>query len=155
MGYLHTANGGKLCQNCLQPGGVRLRTCPYKVKSDSLRSVPVGARHEMPYCPAPALCSPCYHALKHELHASCKDGAARAQAESDRTESLLQSGAFLRIAAYGDWHKSVPAGRVGITFRNGAGEESFYHVAKDDYSASGPPTTPEDYSGAVQMERIR
>ena len=154
MGYSYTFNGGLCCDNCGNSGGVRKRTCPHKVLTSSFRMVPA-VRTKLPYCQPPALCSACYHELKPTLHADCADGAARIQAEYDRTEELLSSGAYLRTAAYGDWHKSVPTGRVGIAFRNRSGEESFYHVPADEYGASRVPTQPTDYADAVAMQSIR
>ncbi len=155
MGYSYSGNR-LCCDNCGRTGGVRKRTCPHKVRNDSFRSVAVGVRHEVPYCQPPALCSACYAGLKATLHEPCKEGARLAQEKADRTEALLESGAFLRAAAWGDWHAKVPAGRVGVLFVNRAKEERCYHVDKEEYRAGGvgTPTTPDDYAGAVPMERI-
>jgi hypothetical protein len=142
------------CDNCGQTGGVRKRTCPHKVLGDSLFSVVPGLRGELPYCSPAALCSRCYHAHKATLHAGCKEGAARQQAKADQIEEMLESGAYLRTAAWGEWHEKVPAGRVGVAFKNREGAKVYYHVAAHEYGAIGEPRRPMDYPSAMPMEAI-
>lgn len=118
------------CDKCGDAGGVRKRTCTARVLTDSLRSV----RAWLPYCSPPALCKPCHQKLKATLHESCARGAAMAQADYDTTERLLDSGESLVVAAWGDWHATVPAGFVGVCFRGMSGE-SYRLVTVEEYDA--------------------
>ena len=58
MGYSYGRNArGNMslaCDVCGSCEGARKRTCPYKVRGDSLRTVPAPTRYELPWCPAPA-----------------------------------------------------------------------------------------------------
>ncbi|MBB5167083.1 hypothetical protein [Mycobacterium sp. AZCC_0083] len=104
------------------------------VLGDTLRS---RTRHAMHYCYAPALCSDCYrsHGGKH-LHDACAEGAAASQAKYDAIEAALDAGESFVIAAYGEWHESVPDGMVGLLFRGRSGEVN--RLAKAvDYNRGG------------------
>lgn len=124
MGYSYgqTASGSwaLACDRCPTAGGVRKRTCTYKVLTDSLH----GGRHALPYCSPPALCSPCYAAVggAKGLHARCAEGAAASQAEYDAVEARLDAGEFISASGFGSWHEHVPDGFVGRIFRGRAGE---------------------------------
>ena len=98
------------CDACGTIGGVRKRTCPYKVRTDSLRSK---TRITLPWCPAPALCGPCYakHGPAKVLHADCAKGAAADQARADATQALLDAGHKLVVSA-----SMVGEGQVEVTF---------------------------------------
>jgi len=141
MGYSYgwnprTGRTGLACDKCGNVGSARKRECPHKVRGDSLRSVAVGHRYELPYCPAPALCSECLRALGgiHGVHGDeCKRGAAAMQAQHDHTEARLKDGAWLVVAAYGDWKEGVPAGQVGVTFRNYEHRERSFIMPAEDY----------------------
>lgn len=123
MGYCygHNPRTGRdvlACDNCSTVGGVRRRTCPRKVLTDSLRSTD-GSRHETPYCSAPALCDGCWRAKGRTagVHANCAAGAAASQARDDEIEALLDAGHLLVVAAAGSWRTDVPAGQTLVTFR--------------------------------------
>lgn len=118
MGYtsVKTASGryALACDKCGKPGEVRKRPCTYKVLTDSLR----GARQELPYCHAPALCSPCFKELGSTkgVHAKCAEPAAEAQQRYDETEGALNEGDALVISAVQGDGVSAPEGTVGLTF---------------------------------------
>ena len=163
MGYSYgynqlTGRQGLACDNCGTVDNVRKRQCPHKVRGDSLHSVTVGHRYELPYCPAPALCSECFRKLGgiHGVHSdACKRGAAAMQAEHDHTEARLKAGAWLVVAAYGDWKECVPVGMVGVTFRNYEHAERSFIMPKEDYN-SRDKSALSDYPRAVELpERIR
>lgn len=136
MGYCYgwTESGRQslACDGCGNIGGVRKRRCPYKVRTDSLRST---HRFEIDYCPAPAMCSACYkkHGGLRGVHGeSCREGAAQSQAEEDKVEAGLDAGESFVIAAYGDWAEDVPEGQVKVLFKGRAGESTLL-LPKDLY----------------------
>jgi hypothetical protein len=116
MGYSYEARTGRLCcDRCGKPGGVRKRSCPYKVLGHSLN----GPRHTLPYCMPLALCGGCYTAMggQNGVHGDkCRQAAAASQAEDDAIEAALDAGESFSVAAWGDWETSVPAGQVGLKF---------------------------------------
>lgn len=123
-GYNARGNLALACDNCGDVGGVRKRRCPYTVRGDSLRTVS-GKRPEMDYCPAPAVCGACFAKLggTHGIHGDqCRTGAAAMQERYDAKEAALDAGESFVTTGYGDWHKAVPAGWVGVTFNGRAGE---------------------------------
>ena len=140
MGGIYEAGGRgrRCCDHCGKPGGVRKRPCVHKVLSDSLYSSD-GKRHSLPYCPPPALCSACYKALggAYWIHAACEAGAAASQAKADAIEELLDAGEFLPGSAFGDWHRTVPKGKVGIIYR-GRGGTRYALVSDADYKRRAP-----------------
>lgn len=152
MGYSTDMRGRLCCDNCGTSGGVRKRTCPHKVTSDSLR----GARSALPYCYPPAVCAPCFTKLggNRQLHARCKEGAAESQRQYDEIEAQLEAGESLSTTAWGDWHEKVPEGMVGLVFHGRAGKE-YRVIAKADYpgrsvALSTSPTRPwVDHPGSV------
>lgn len=88
------------CDNCGTVGGVRKRKCPHTVLTDSIRSVN-GQRHRLPYCPAPAVCSPCLKELggSRKIHENCAEPAAKSQAEYDAAEALWLTGEPVVVSA--------------------------------------------------------
>lgn len=156
MGYSYgrTASGRSAlsCDNCGGVGDTRKRVCPHKVLCSSHRIG--GQRHALPYCPAPAVCSACWKTLGGNavLHGEkCREGAAASQALSDAEQALIDAGAALRRAAWGDWQGPVPKGMVGVLFSGPAGDEA-HLVTKAAYDAIpiGVPATPDDYR-ALQL----
>lgn len=138
MGYSRDARTGRLCcDGCGTTGGVRKRTCPYKVTCDSLR----GQRSTVAYCPPPALCPACYEkegGLRGVHPEGCKTGAAVMQAEADAVEAGLTAGESFVVSAFGDWHEDVPAGLVMVVFRGRSGESRVL-VEKDEYDPRVKP----------------
>lgn len=115
MGYSYDMSNRLCCDNCGTSGGVRKRKCPHVVTTDSAR----GPRVAIHYCYPPALCNGCYRAnggLRGVHGQSCKDGAARSQAEYDVTEAKLAAGDLIVLAAWGDWQAKVPEGMCGVMF---------------------------------------
>jgi hypothetical protein len=156
MGYSYgyndaTGRQGLACDSCGHVGGVRKVTCPHVVTCDSLRSVTPGARHGLPYCPAPALCAACR--VKHpraELHARCKEGAEASQREYDAKQAQLEAGAYLVVSACGSWHDRCPDGFALVTFRNLEGSELERLISKDEYDRPGAHGwTLEQFTGAA------
>lgn len=125
MGYAYTRTGGLCCDSCGTPGA-RKRKCPHTVTTDG---------HTLPWCPAPALCAPCY-ARKGGLRGvhpeRCREGAAAAQAEYDRIAERIAAGESQVKAAWGDWHAKVPTGLVGVLFV-GADTRTYALVPQADY----------------------
>lgn len=104
MGYSfgRTSSGhyALACDNCGVVGGVRKRKCPHTVLTDSIRSAN-GQRHRLPYCPAPAVCSPCLKQLggSRKLHERCAEPAAKSQADYDAAEAIWLSGEPVVVSA--------------------------------------------------------
>ena len=95
MSYSFDSHGRLCCDNCGNAGGVRKRTCPHRVLTDSLR----GPRAPLPYCYPPALCPQCWHKIGGaQLHADWREGAAQGETQHDATESLLDTGKALSSA---------------------------------------------------------
>lgn len=112
MGYSYDRLNRLCCDHCGVSGGVRKRTCPRKVLTDSLR----GPRRWLSYCYPPALCGDCYRqAGGSAIHNQCAEGAAASQVKYDEIEALLDAGEALSVAAWGQ-HDDVPAGMVGLLF---------------------------------------
>jgi hypothetical protein len=158
MGYSYRYNErGSLvlaCDNCGQAGGVRKRRCPHKVLASSERCVD-GQRHEIDYCPAPALCDDCYRTLRPTLHANCAEGARASQGEYDERQRRLEAGELYVLAAWGDWHDEVPSGMVGVLFggsRWGVAERKML-VREDDYAPGKRPWL-SDYPTAIAWEAV-
>ncbi len=127
-GYGYGARGRLVlaCDSCGKTGGVRKRTCPYKVTGTSLRS-PTRTRWSLPYCPAPALCADCYknHGGLRGVHGdSCKNGAAAYQARYDAEQARLESGDSQVTTRYGSWAEGVPDGHVKVVYRSLDGRET-------------------------------
>lgn len=130
MGYSYgrTAKGGYglACDNCGTVGGVRKRTCPARVLTDSLRSSN-GKRHLISYCYPPAYCAACFAkagGTKGVHGAKCAEGAAKSTAEYDAVEAALDAGEKFVVSASGDWKDGVPKGHVEVSFwgRGASGE---------------------------------
>ncbi len=155
MGYCYDNRGRLACDNCSATRGVKKNICPETVLTDSLRTTRPGLRLEIPYCYPPALCARCEEKLADTIHAPCKEHAAASQATSDAVEALLEDGAYLRTAAWGDWHAHVPEGRVGVSFRNLRGQAAYYHVDPTEYRAFTQIARPQDYPSATPMTPIR
>lgn len=155
MGYSYGQNGRGnwvlSCDACGEVGGVRKRTCPYLVTCDSSR----GARHALPYCPAPALCGSCYKRERATLHQDCEAGARSAQESYDATQTKIDAGEPVLLAAWGDWHEEVPAGQVGVLFKGHAGE-AWYLIPEDEYDTvpRRPSPTPASYATAAPFHAI-
>jgi hypothetical protein len=101
------------CDRCGNGGGVRRRTCTARVRYPQ-----DGPGHALPYCPAPALCQGCLAAVggSRGLHAECHAPAAKATAENQRIADRIAGGDLQVVTGWGDWHKDVPAGMVGVRF---------------------------------------
>jgi hypothetical protein len=97
------------CDSCGHAGGVRKRTCPFKV------TTPEG--HKLPYCYPSALCSECYTKHKATLHKDCEAAAARSQLEYDEEKRMLEAGESKSKVGFGSWHELVPDGMVGRGFQ--------------------------------------
>lgn len=157
MGYCYGRNerGNMVlaCDGCSNVGGVRKRTCPYKVRDDASRSTVPGTRYEMRYCYPPALCAVCYakRGGQNGVHANCAAGAARSQAEYDTSYARLVAGEYKVMSAFGSWHDAVPAGKTGVIFRNLDGDERTYLVDADEYEP-GPKGWLADYPDAQPVE---
>lgn len=142
MGYSYGA-GGLACDGCGRTGHTRKRKCPYTVTSRGVQS--------LPYCPAPALCPPCYQASGglHGVHGqACKDGAAASQAADDALVARLKAGGYEVAAAFGDWDKDTPAGMVRVIARSWGGDERQYVMPAGDYRHGG---FVDDYPSAVLL----
>jgi len=112
--------------------GVRKRPCRFKVSHLSY-----GVRHELPYCPAPALCAQCFkrHGGAKGLHGeSCREGAAASQAREDEKQRRLAAGDAHPAAAWGSWCESVPEGKVGVSYQSQAGRR-YVLVSAEDYKS--------------------
>ena len=137
MGYCYDSSGRLACDSCGKVGGVRKRTCPHKVDG-------------LPYCPAPALCSDCFKAEGGlaVLHRECKALAEKRQREEDDLRAHVQAGRLVVKSAVGSWHKTVPAGMVGVTFAGLSGQErrlvpeADYHPIERRYLDQYPTTHP-------------
>ena len=127
MGYSYSVPGNRLCcDSCGHDGGVRKRTCPEKIHyADG------GA---LPYCYPSALCPSCYAKHKATLHADCKAGAAKRNAEEVARGARLAGGDFEVRTGYGAWHKAVPVGSVGVRFVGTGGREEFRLLPEAEYA---------------------
>jgi len=135
MGYGYRAHR-LVCDQCGGCTGVRKRTCPYRVLSDSL----AGPRRLLPYCQPPALCARCYSELggKSQVHGErCRAGAQAAQKHADDIEAQLDAGELLPVTAWGDSHPKVPTGRVGVCYR-GRKAKAYRLIHEDDYEFRAP-----------------
>lgn len=131
MGYCYSASTGKLaCDCCGIANGVRRRPCTYKVHNADGGSLPM--------CKAPAYCKACYEAKGKSagVHAPCEAYAAMAQAREDQIKARLANGESQVRCAYGSWHYTVPAGKVGVMFQNKFCKEWFL-VDEADYKGGG------------------
>lgn len=133
MGYSYSRTGSLCCDKCGTTGGVRKRTCPHKVTYPQ-----DGPGRSLPYCPAPALCRPCWVELggTRTLHAQCKEPARRATEENQRIADRIAGGDLQVMSANGS---GVPAGMVGVTFapnRTDRWHEKTYRlIDRDTYRA--------------------
>jgi hypothetical protein len=128
FGYSNSGRMALSCDSCGKVGGVRKRKCPYKVSHDG---------YQLPYCPAPALCSDCYksHGGLRGVHGdACKQGAAASQAEEDAKQAKLAAGDMQPVSAWGDWQEGVPAGMVGVLYR-GLNDAAYYLLPKEAYES--------------------
>ena len=132
MGYSYGRNDrGNLVlssASCGNLGGVRKRTCPYKVHHADGFS--------LPYCYPSALCSTCYATHKATLHQDCAKGAAESQARENARAFRLASGEYEVGAAWGSWHEDVPDGMTGVVFRNVDKVEQYRLVRASAYDPS-------------------
>ena len=121
MGYSYgrTASGrlALSCGACGKLGGVRKRTCEYRVYYADGTS--------LPYCPAPALCGPCFAERRVSLHADCRESAARSTEKEAAKGRRLAAGDSIVAARWGDWHETVPTGKVGAVYRAADGTETW------------------------------
>lgn len=124
MGYCFDPRGRIVCDSCGVSGGVRKRRCAYKVDG-------------LPYCPAPALCGPCYskHGGLRGVHGErCREGAAESQARSDADKAREAAGDRKVRSAYGSWHEDVPKGKVGVYY----GDDTYVLVDEAEYKYPYP-----------------
>jgi hypothetical protein len=122
MGYVYTSNGSLVC-DCCDATTAKKRTCTHRV----------GA---LPYCSPPALCDDCYQQQGGpRLHDRCKKPAALARARDLVRRLMLEAGHFERCTAWGDWHESVPTGKVGVRFVGAGGQEEYRLLPEDSYNS--------------------
>lgn len=112
MGYCygrtHSGRSALACDSCGHVGGVRKRTCPARVEYAEGCS--------LPYCMPAALCAACYKLRKPTLHVGCHEQAALRTASERARRARLEAGDKEVRSAWGDWHKAVPSGYVGVAF---------------------------------------
>ena len=137
MGYSYgrSMNGRWIlaCDKCGAVGGVRKRKCRYTVTDER-------GMNPLPWCPAPALCGPCFKALGGTagIHGdTCRDAAAHAQSEADAKRARLAAGDKAVNVAYGSWHQSVPDGMVLVGFKGLDGVQEHRLMATDVYRGGG------------------
>jgi hypothetical protein len=152
MGYSYgrTSRGGQAlaCDHCGESEGrTRKRTCPHKVRWDSLRSVN-GERHEVSYCQPPAYCPDCLRAAggSKAIHKDCAEAAAKATAGHDAIEAGLDAGEAFVIAAWGRG-ADVPEGQCKVIFKGRKSEKSYF-IPTESYDPRGKPKL-SDYPEAV------
>lgn len=147
MGYSYgRSESGRLvlaCDGCGKLGGVRKRTCPHKVYYAEGGS--------SPYCPAPALCTPCYHVHKGAMHRECAEGAAKATAREVERKRRLEAGEAELRTCWGSWHETVPAGFVGARYLALGGKET-YVLLPDEPKAETRSLWLSEAVGAVPWE---
>jgi hypothetical protein len=120
------------CDKCGSIGGTRKRKCRYMVADEGGRS--------LPWCPAPALCGPCFKVLGGTagIHGDvCRNGAALAQAEYDQKAARLVAGDKAVRVGYGDWHAKVPTGWVLAGFKGSDDVMEYRLMPKDVYKGGG------------------
>lgn len=131
MGYSYDYRNRLCCDSCGMSGGVRKRTCPYKVLTASHRSE---NRLSMNYCYPSALCAVCYKSERATLHEGCAAGAATSQARYDLKQTRLDAGEHLLTSGSGSWLDHVPDGFVEATFHaNRYQDKQVRIVPKDLY----------------------
>lgn len=149
MGYITAPNGTLACDTCCTPGA-QLRECPYWVTE------PGGQK--LRYCSPAALCDSCLAGIggSARLHARCKEGARKSQADNDARSARLADGEmFARCALSGSsWH--VPAGLVGAHFTGSGGAQTWLLIPEADYQrehrAKGLMLAASDFPGAPVWE---
>jgi hypothetical protein len=149
MGHVYVKGGGLVCELCGGPGAVE-RPCTYFVTE------PGGQR--LRYCKPDALCDACLARIggPAKLHAACKEGARKSQAENDARSARLDAGElFVSCALSGrTWY--VPAGQVGAHFTGRNGAQAWLLVPEGDYrreyAAKGLTLALSDFPGAVVWE---
>jgi hypothetical protein len=127
--YALACDGG--CGRAGSAQGVRKRPCPHKAAYYQY-----GRRYELPYCPAPALCSACYkrHGGLRGIHGeSCREGAAASSAKAEEKQARLDAGEKISEAAWGSWCESVPEGKVGLVFQGKVGDREYHLVPAEAY----------------------
>lgn len=135
MGYGYGwSDSGRMalaCDQCGAVGGVRKRPCRFKVSHDG---------YSLPYCPAPALCNPCFKGLggSKGVHGErCREGAEVSQRAEDERQAGLAAGRLLRRGAWGSWHENVPEGWVGVAFHGQGDVVEYRLVADEEYGVGG------------------
>lgn len=121
------------CDGCGTVGGVRKRTCPFKVFSSGLRSG--GVRQGVSYCYPPALCAVCFKGEggSKGIHVNCDAGARVSQARDDEERRRLEAGESHVTSAFGSWHETVPSGFAGVVFAGLDGNEVNVLIAVEEY----------------------
>lgn len=160
MGYSYGQNErGRwvlACDACGTISGVRKRHCPHMVLLSSHRAVD-GQRHELEWCPAPALCGPCFRQYGGTvgLHAACEAPARESTKLNDQEQARLDAGVLLLAAGWGDWYQAVPEGKVCAMFVNGE-REAWYLIDQDEYRDRPvePASAPEDFPSATPFHAI-
>lgn len=138
------------CDHCPRVGGVRKRPCPARVRFASTR----GPRGSLPLCGPYALCAPCHKALRPGLHKDCAATAARRQVEEDALQAKLDGGTPLVLAAWGDWHRDVPVGKVAVVFGGYQMPDSWYLIDAADYVGKVGGMGPADFPSATPFHKI-
>lgn len=153
MGYSYGFNpstGRQMlsCDACGTIGGVRKRTCTAICITEN------GGR--LPYCPAPAYCSPCFKARggSKVIHgAQCHEGAAAYTAECAAKAERIAGGDLPVNAAWGSWAEWVPEGKTGVLFgaRTRDAQQVYALVDADEYKP-GRKGYLSDYPNHVVLE---
>jgi hypothetical protein len=136
MGYCRDSAGRLVCDRCGNAGGVRRRTCPHKVLTDSVAH----ARMTLPNCSPWALCATCFRVMggNKGVHEGCAAEAAAAQARYDAIEAGLDAGELFVLSATSGERQGVPDGQVGVIF-HGRGGHVHVLVPAADYDSSARP----------------
>lgn len=138
MGHVYSVVNGRRVLDCDACGGnpARRIPCPFRVTYADGGS--------LPYCGPDALCAKCrpIHGTVAAHRANgCETGAARSMArEADRVAKSI-AGVYVTVAAWGDWHETVPTDFVGVAataggLRGSAGAPVLYRlVPATEYAA--------------------
>lgn len=124
MGYCYDYGTNRLsCDNCGHSGGVRKRSCKFKVLTSATRGQ---GRYTLNYCYPPAYCAACYKLRGGvKLHDKCREGAARSQATYDAEQARLEAGDAMITCRRGSHSRNnVPTGQYEATFVDINGRET-------------------------------
>ena len=147
MGYGYDSNRRLVCDHCGTSGGVRRRKCPYTVSSASR---PGDRAHSLPYCPAPALCAPCYLSLGglRGVHGdSCAEGARASQDREDAKQARLATGDYHVVCRYGTW-EDMPKTHIRAVYQNRRGGQVWVTIPAEYSRVDWLRDLPAEYAQA-------